>query len=128
MSKFKKVFVLAIWSLMAGVSVHAQLLSPDEYEKKMKETRDYTVVDVRTESEFVQGHLSNAVSIDIYRKDFREQLAKLNKNKPVFVYCAVGGRSNAAAGQLKSLGFNQVYDLRGGIKAWSQAGKATVTH
>ena len=48
-------------------------------------------------------------------KDGRSQL---DSQKPVVVYCAVGGRSLAAAQLLAGLGFKEVYNLQGGIKAW----------
>ncbi len=109
--------------LFANVGLQAQQLSPDEFEKKLKASKDYNLLDVRTKNEFDQGNMANSVLLDFYRSDFREQVSKLDRNKPVFVYCAVGGRSNAAVGVFNSLGFKQVYDLQGGIRAWSQAGK-----
>ncbi|TAE59522.1 MAG: rhodanese-like domain-containing protein, partial [Bacteroidetes bacterium] len=47
---------------------------------------------------------------------------KLDKSQPVFVYCAVGGRSGRSAQTLQQLGFTQVYDLEGGITRWQQEG------
>ena len=46
--------------------------------------------------------------------DFKQQVEKLNKNKPVFVYCAAGGRSGKAAPLLQAAGFKYVYNLIGG--------------
>ena len=83
-------------------------------------------MDVRTQSEYNEGHLANATLLDYHQKGFEAELLKLDKNKPVFVYCAVGGRSNAASGMLVSQGFKQVFDLQGGIRAWSSSHKAMV--
>ena len=44
------------------------------------------------------------------------------KDKTLLVYCAVGGRSNDAARYLAAKGFNNVFDLSGGIYAWKAAG------
>ena len=49
---------------------------------------------------------------------FKEQVLKLNKNKPVVVFCHAGGRSAKASLMLDSLGFKEVYDLRGGYSSW----------
>ena len=53
-----------------------------------------------------------------------QQLDKLDKNKPVFVYCLSGGRSASAADFLEEKGFSQVYNMKGGIMKWSAEGKA----
>jgi len=53
---------------------------------------------------------------------FRERVQSLDKQKPVYVYCLVGGRSSAAAQWLREQGFT-VYNLQGGINAWKKANK-----
>lgn len=80
-----------------------------------------TVLDVRTQNEWNQGHLSGAVRIDVMDKQFKTDVAKLDKNKPVVVYCAVGGRSSYAADDMVKLGFKKVYNMVGGINAWVKA-------
>jgi thioredoxin 1 len=100
-----------------------EVLIPDEFEKKLSTTKDKQVVDVRTADEFSNGHLSGALQIDYYKKDFKSQVAKLDKNKPVFVYCASGGRSGSATEILEELGFKKIFDLKGGYRAWTSAGK-----
>jgi rhodanese-related sulfurtransferase len=66
------------------------------------------------------------VNYGFYASDFAQKIAKLDKNRPVMVYCAAGGRSASAASQFKKLGFAKVYDLDGGMGAWKKAGKKTV--
>lgn len=79
------------------------------------------VLDVRTPAEFASGHLQGAQNIDIYDPSFRQNLSSLDKNQPVLVYCKSGGRSAEAAGILKELGFLKVYNIEGGILAWTNA-------
>jgi rhodanese-related sulfurtransferase len=55
------------------------------------------LLDVRTDREFAMGHIRGAAQIDFYRDDFREELAKLDPNVPVYVYCRSGNRSGQAA-------------------------------
>jgi thiol-disulfide isomerase/thioredoxin len=52
---------------------------------------------------------------------FEERIKYLDKNKPVYTYCLVGGRSAAAAARLREEGFKEVYNLQGGITAWKKA-------
>lgn len=81
---------------------------------------DCTVLDVRTDREFAGGHLANALNIDFYGDDFRQSILKLDKSKPVYVYCHGGGRSAEACEILSTNGF-VVIDLENGFKAWKDA-------
>ena len=78
------------------------------------------LIDVRTPEEFNEGHIKNALNIDFYESDFLTQMNKLDKSKPVYVYCRSGGRSGKTALQLKKQGFTEVYDLEGGILDWKE--------
>ena len=79
------------------------------------------MLDVRTPAEYTQGHLSNARNIDWNGGEFEKSIAKLDKSKPVFVYCLSGGRSAAAASKMRSIGFREVYELSGGFAKWKAA-------
>ena len=81
------------------------------------------LLDVRTNNEFAQGHLQGAQQIDFYRDDFSDALDKLDREQPVLIYCRSGNRSGKAAKQMKAMGFYAVYNLEGGIGAWSKRGK-----
>ncbi len=100
---------------------NGQSMNPAEFAAKIKQLPNAPLVDVRTPGEFAQGHLKNARNIDIRSEDFDQQIAKLDKSKPVFVYCMSGGRSSAAAGAMRSVGFKEVYELSGGIMKWRAA-------
>lgn len=101
-------------------------LTAQAFNEKLRQTPVKTVLDVRTAQEVAGGMLPGAINIDFYAPDFTSQLARLSKTKPVFVYCAVGGRSGKATQQLQQAGFKTVYNLSGGMQAWQQAGYATV--
>ena len=103
-----------------------QKLSPNEFEKIIKTDNTVQLIDVRTPEEFSAGHLEGARNFDYYASDFGKKLSTLDKNKPVLVYCAVGGRSGSAADHLKKMGFTNVIDLQGGIRAWTAQGKKVV--
>lgn len=96
-----------------------KVVSPSEFKAKMN-LKDAQLVDVRTAGEYQGGHIGNAVNYDFYGADFAKQLEKLDKNKPVLVYCAAGGRSGKTAKMLASKGFKEVYDLDGGYGNWTK--------
>ncbi|RZJ69561.1 thioredoxin domain-containing protein [Flavobacterium sp.] len=101
----------------------AETVAPKDFAQKLSENKDAQVLDVRTLEEFSGGHLENAKNIDWYeQQNFDAQVAKMDKSKPVFVYCAAGARSKKAADKLNSLGFTTVYDMKGGYVKWSADG------
>lgn len=111
---------------VGNVSAQSSVINADAFEKMLKTDKTVQLVDVRTPGEYSSGHIEGAVNYDFYASDFAQKIGKLDKKKPVMVYCAVGGRSGAAAEQLKKSGFTKVYDLDGGMDAWKDAGKKVV--
>lgn len=90
--------------------------------KKLTESPNALVLDVRTAAEVAEGHLPNAVNIDIYGSDFMAKVQELPKDREILVYCTVGARSQQAADILSKQGFAKVYNLDGGIVAWQRNG------
>ena len=79
------------------------------------------VLDVRTASEFDEGHLQRAINIDQGQSDFVEKTQKaLPVDKIIAVYCRSGRRSANAASKLADVGYKLV-NLKGGIIAWKEA-------
>lgn len=76
-------------------------------------------VDVRTVEEYNGGHAPRAVNIPL--DGFEKELAKLDKEKPVYLICQTGRRSQKAAEMLKNNQFKQIYNIEGGTSAWSAA-------
>ena len=99
-----------------------QLISVAEMEEALK-ADDVQLVDVRTEREYKKGHLVNAKNIVYQGANWDEQVASLDKDKPVYVYCAKGGRSAKCAALLEEAGFKKIFDLDGGITQWVNEGK-----
>jgi len=102
----------------------SQLLNVEEFEKQLIVTKAEQLIDVRTPQEFEKYRIKSAKNIDFRSPNFRKEIEKLDKNKPVLIYCLAGSRSKAAAAVLQEFGFQTVYDLEGGLNAWSKAGKA----
>lgn len=94
-------------------------LTAQEFASKSSAGR---VIDVRTAGEVAQGKIAGALVIDFYSPDFMNQVSQVSKDQEVYVYCAVGARSEEAARMLLQQGYTKVYHLQGGIQSWSQQG------
>jgi rhodanese-related sulfurtransferase len=109
------------------VTAQSGVLSPTQFQQQIT-TGQSQLLDVRTASEFKQGHLLNALQADwTNAAEFAERVKYLDKNKPLLVYCASGGRSGQAAEWLVKQGFVKVDNLTGGMIAWKQASLPFVT-
>lgn len=111
-------FIVAALLAWVTISVSAQeRLSEVEFQKAMA-VEGTQLIDVRTPEEFAKGHLVDAVNIDWLADDFAAKTHRLDKERPVLLYCAVGGRSEEAREAMQKAGFKQVADLDGGILRW----------
>jgi len=93
---------------------------------KLVEEKKVSVLDVRTPAEFSEGHIKDAQNIDFTDDNFKQELGKLDKEKPYLLHCEAGGRSAKSLKALKSLGFKNVYHYSGGIRDWREKGKPLV--
>ena len=85
--------------------------------------QEAALIDVRTQSEYDEGHIAGAVNYDFYNKSFLSMVEEAYpKDKPLAVYCRSGRRSASAAKQLAEAGYT-VYNLKGGYMAWVEAGR-----
>lgn len=80
-------------------------------------------LDVRTMAEYSEGHIANAININVLDQSFTSMAdSLLNKSKPVALYCRSGKRSKKAASILSEKGY-KVVELDRGFNAWLEAGK-----
>ena len=81
--------------------------------------KNVQLIDVRSVEEYEAGHIGNAVNYNISNRDaFLDQINKLDKTQPVYLYCKIGGRSNRAAKLLQKQGFQKIFDYSGGYSDW----------
>ena len=79
-----------------------------------------TIIDVRTSEEFGEGFIKNAINLNIYdSSNFIEKIKTFSSNKEYYIYCKSGARSSAACKIMNQMGFNNVYNLLGGISEWN---------
>ncbi|MFN8278076.1 MAG: thioredoxin domain-containing protein [Chitinophagales bacterium] len=116
-------FLVAFVLISCNGSSQSKLMSVEEFDKKLSATSGAQLVDVRTPEEYAERHLANAANLNFNADDFIEKIEKLDKAKPVFVYCLSGGRSHKAAALMTKKGFKEVYEMDGGILAWSDSKK-----
>jgi thioredoxin len=123
----KNYLTLVIVMVLAANLYAQRTVSPAIFEELLQKETDAQLLDVRTSDEYRGGHLDKAQNLDCRSSNFGAQAEKLDRNRPVFVYCLSGGRSANAASKLTEMGFKQVYNLQGGIMTWKNAGKAVTT-
>ncbi|MFC1895046.1 rhodanese-like domain-containing protein [Thermodesulfobacteriota bacterium] len=80
------------------------------------EEGSYTLLDVRQPHEYEEARIPGARLIPL--PQLSDRLGEIDRDKPLLVYCAVGGRSRVAAQLLSGQGFSKVLNLKGGIKSW----------
>lgn len=106
-------FSLLVLGAYAQQPAPKNIVKPDDQAlAKIKAGKAY-LVDVRTPEEFDGGHLQYAKNINFNGADFKAEISKLDKSKPVYLYCRSGNRSGKAADTLKSLGFHSFYNIGG---------------
>ncbi len=79
-----------------------------------------TVLDVRSDQEWGEGHIEEA--LHIYVGHLEERLNEVPVDQPVAVICSVGNRASLAASILRRARHREVYTVLGGMTAWQKAG------
>ena len=114
---------LAFVLLLTGCSSSpsATDLSVSEFTGKVAE-QGVVTFDVRTPGEFSEGYIEGAQLIDFQSGNFENEIAALDKSKTYAVYCRSGNRSGQAVKVMREAGFNNLYNLNGGVIDWANAG------
>ena len=100
----------------------ANAVDATTFSQGIKQTSGVQLLDVRTPGEYAGSHIKGSLLADWNNKDeFNRRIGFIDKNKPVYIYCLAGGRSAAAAKLMRSNGYKEVIELKGGINAWKAA-------
>lgn len=100
-----------------GKEAVIESVSAQEFSDLIKEG-NVQLIDVRTPGEFSEGNISGSKMINLNSSSFSEDIQKLDKNEPVYVYCRSGARSMKAASIMEKQGFTKIYNLKGGYLSW----------
>jgi rhodanese-related sulfurtransferase/rubrerythrin len=113
---FEKVNVM----MGSKLSDALKTMFPEELDEYMRSHLEgtYTLLDVRQPTEYEEAHLPGARLVPLPR--LMDALGEMDSRRPTIVYCAAGGRSRTAAQFLLNQGFEEVFNLQGGIQAWEQ--------
>lgn len=114
------IFTFSLISCNAQVEKkEVKVITVPEAKTILAEEANAIILDVRTPEEFQEGHIEDAILINFFDENFEEQVALLDKNKPVLIYCRSGNRSNKASKILADLGFTEIYDITEGYAGWN---------
>ena len=116
-------FITLMLAIICGsfsLAVAASNIDVQAAQRLLKERRDVYLLDVRTPGEYQQMRLADAHLIPI--DQVTRRIDEIPKNRPVIIYCAVGSRSAQVFNFLARKGYQEVYNLDGGIYAWAQRG------
>ncbi len=119
------VIILVYKFFLSGPKSTAEDVTPEKFSELAKEP-GVVILDVRSAFEFGGDKIAGAQNISYTSSGFGQYLSKLDKSKTYLVYCASGSRSVGAVKQMKSMGFENVYNLKGGIEHWRSAGMPVV--
>ena len=100
-----------------GKSSTYEQITAEQAKTIMYTEKDYIIIDARTEDEFAEGHIENAILIPEYEIAERAEKELPDKAQLILVYCRSGRRSKIASEELVKLGYNNVKEF-GGIIDW----------
>ncbi|TRX38307.1 rhodanese-like domain-containing protein [Flavobacterium restrictum] len=94
-------------------------LTQEDWVSQLEADQNAVLLDVRTEDEYNDGIIENAINIDIHKgQEFIAAIEALDKSKNYYVYCRSGARSGKACEIMNEMGFENAYNLMGGILDW----------
>lgn len=94
-------------------------LTQEQWKEGLEKDQNVQILDVRTEEEYTEGYIPNSRNIDIREgQDFLDQIDQLDKSASYYVYCRSGARSAQACALMEQRGFENAYNLMGGIIEW----------
>lgn len=105
---------------MFGKANGFENINTDQF-KKLMEKDDAIIIDVRSSGEVEDGMIEGAININVMSGDFDDKITEIEKGKTYLVYCRSGNRSGLACAKMAEMGYSNLYNLAGGVQAWSVA-------
>ena len=118
-------FFLLIFTELRRKSRGLTHIEPPEAVKLIN--NDAYVIDLRSAEAFKRGHIVNAKNIQLDELSAQEDKIRKNASRPILAVCDAGMTSTRAVDSLRKLGLENVYGLKGGINAWTEASLPLVT-
>ena len=111
------IFTCIFTGCSAGAPATFEQITPEKAKAIMDSGSDFVILDVRTEEEFAQGHIKDAILIPDYEIEVKAKSILKDKNQLILVYCRSGRRSKLAAQTLVDMGYTNIKEF-GGIIDW----------
>lgn len=108
------------WAKAGLPTGHLCQISAEKLHQRILAGPPLTLLDVRAKREFMTGHIHGAINIPF--PDLRKRFHELNPNMPTMVICNTGHRSSLATSLLKQYGFQEVWNVAGGMTGYNAAG------
>ena len=112
------VVIFAILAMNGGLKPPKYDLKPAAFQEAVE--AGGFLVDVRTPSEYEDVYIPGATLVNWKGDEFATKIQKYDKSKPIYIYCRSGMRASRAKRKMNKLGFKEVYNLKGGLKAWAK--------
>ena len=100
--------------------VNYKNIGAEEFDS-LKNLEGHIVIDVRSPNELSEGSIPGYKMINMFDPSFRSKIEKLDKSKTYLVYCRSGSRSKQTCAMMADLGFENLYNLSGGVFAWNSS-------
>lgn len=117
--------IMGIFAMLFGACQASQKIESVDsatFKERISVASEVQLLDVRTAEEFAEGHLESAINIDVHALDSTKRVSeKLDKSRPIYLYCRSGKRSMAAAKTLAQEGYT-IVNLKSDILGWLEAG------
>ena len=114
---------LALILLLSFDALSAELWSVAQLQKAIsKSDHKPVLLDVRTQSEYNDGHIQDAINIPHDQLLKEPQLVSAYKDSQMVVFCRSGVRAGKVIEMLEGLGFKEIIDIDGDMLAWNEAG------
>ncbi len=111
---------ISAW-ITAGLATNSiRQISAEDLHNMVTSTSDFVLLDVRAPSEYEENHIRGAINIPV--ADLRTRFNELDKDKLTVLICSSGNRSSLGTSILASHGFNNIYNVAGGMTGYSTAG------
>lgn len=108
--------------LVAEARENAERTNVDEVKRALDSGEGITILDVREPAEWEEGHVSGATHLPRGLLEYRAATELPDKDRRIVTHCAMGGRGALAASTLTEMGYTNVANMEGGLKAWRERG------
>ena len=116
-NRLENKILINVYKLSGKLKKNVRSIDEITFSELEKIKSNTLLIDVRSVQEYNEGHLTRAINIPIYnlKEDVYKHIKDRNSN--IVLYCQTGSRSKKASKILKEIGFNNVYNLKGGLDA-----------